>query len=83
MHRRALGAPLRPPFGASRLSPASVPPLGPGGAPPCDFSILAPIVKTKSRYIPREIHATQPKQRRYTYDIAVYAKYQIELKTAI
>ena len=29
--RRALGAPLRAPFGASRLSPPSAPPLGPGG----------------------------------------------------
>ena len=44
-HRRARGAPLRPPFGASRLSPASAPPLGPGGVPPCDFSILPHIMK--------------------------------------
>ena len=38
-----------------------------GGAPPCGFSILPPIVKIKSRYsakkseILRQKHATQPK----------------------
>ena len=31
--RRALGPPLRPPFVASLLSPASAPALGPGGLP--------------------------------------------------
>ena len=38
--RRALGAPLRAPFGASRLTPPSAPPLGPGGTPERDFQIF-------------------------------------------
>ena len=74
VRRRALGAPFRPPFGASRLSPASATPLGPGGAPPCDFSILPSIVK-KSRYqqkSPRYLAnpSYQAKKRRYLYNIA-------------
>ena len=36
-HRWARGAPLRPPFVASLLSPASAPPLGPIGVPPLVF----------------------------------------------
>ena len=52
--RRALGAPLRPPIVASLLSTASAPPLGPDGAPPCDFSILPPIVK-KSQDISKKV----------------------------
>ena len=47
-HRRALGAPLRPPFGASRLTPASAPPHGPGGVPRRDFQCCPPIVKKRS-----------------------------------
>ena len=37
--RRALGPPLRPPFGASRLSPASAPALGHGVLPSGIFKI--------------------------------------------
>ena len=46
--RWALGASLRPPFGASRLTPASAPPLGPGGVPSRDFQCCPPIVKKRS-----------------------------------
>ena len=42
----------------SLLSPSSAPPLRPGGAPPCDFSIFPPIMKTNSRY--------QQKSQRYS-----------------
>ena len=80
VHRRALGAPLRPPFGASRLTPASAPPLGPGGVPTRDFQCCPPIVKKCSAtqhgspsYSAKSTLLSQ-KQRRYAYDSDVYAK---------
>ena len=76
--RRALGAPLRPPFVASLLSPASAPPLGPDGLPTCDFlnciydfgNIM--LLSKNACYSAKSMLLSQ-KQRRYTYDSIVYA----------
>ena len=71
--RQARGAPLRPPFGASRLTPASAPPLGPGGVPRRDFQYCPAIDKNvqlsakRPSYQPNPRY--QPKKRRYLYNI--------------
>ena len=57
--RRALGAPLRPPFGASRLTPASAPPLGLGGVTPPDLPNLTVIPK-KVKILSKKDRDIQP-----------------------
>ena len=62
-HRRALGAPLRPPFGASRLTPASAPPLGPGGVPRHHFQSCPHIRQKNIQLLSTEVRATQQNPR--------------------
>ena len=69
--RRALGAPLRPPFGASRLTPASAPPLGPGGVPRRNFQSCPAIVK-KSSAISKEVQAISKIHAISQKNVAIY-----------
>ena len=59
---RALGPPLRAPFGASRLTPPSAPPLGPGGllaVPPTTTGKIETDGESQKKN-------TQPRQKKYS-----------------